>query len=521
MTKLIFRVLLLFVIASVSCDSKIEPYVEQNYDIVVYGGTSAGVVAAIQSARLGKKVLLIAENENKLGGLTTNGLGNTDIGLISSVGGIASEFYGNVGKYYDKTTSIIQFEPSVAKKVFNEMLTLTGKNITVLYYNERVNPPIEVIKDGNQISAILVNINEKITAKVFIDTSYEGDLMDKSMVKYFVGREANTTYGETLNGITNPDLSWPVNPYIDVSNTVGQLLPRVQSSLNGKVGDSDSKIQAYNYRLCMTRKPENRIMIEKPMLYNPLNYELLIRMANKKPNNAFLSVVALANGKYDVNNEGFISTDLPSINYEYPNGTFDVRKQIEDTVKDYMMGFIWTLQNDTRIPEVVRNRYKDLGLARDEFVLNSNWPYMIYIREGRRMVGEYVMKESDILVGGKVYDSIGLGSYNLDCHAVQFVLSFKNTLAVEGGIFKPVVKPYSISYRSILPKKEECSNLLVPVCMSASHVAYSSLRMEPVYMILAQSAAVAASLSIENKVMLHDIDYSVLREKLISLGQKL
>lgn len=489
-----------------------------SFDIIIYGATSSGVISAIQSARLNKKTLLIAKNAGMIGGMTTNGLGNTDIGKIEVVGGITNEFYRKIGQFYGLNSPMIRFEPKVASKVFKDMLEKES-NITIVYHNELHDGALEVVLVDNKIKEIVIpKRNQAFKGKVFIDASYEGDLMAISGVNYFVGRESNSKYNETLNGATELDLSWPIDVYKSEGDLTSGLLPHV-NNISNTIGSQDNKIQAYNFRLCMTNIPENRISIKKPDNYNELDYEMLIRMANKKPNNNYLSVVALPNNKFDVNNNGYVSTDLPGVNYAYPNGDYILRERIETYIKDYIKGYIWTLQNDVRIPEGIRKKYENLGLCRDEFINNNNWPYIIYIREGRRMVGEYIITENDVLNNTNNKNSIGKGSYGLDCHAVQYLTSFKNQLAVEGGIYKDIKKPYSICYESILPKKKECKNLLVTVCLSASHVAYSSLRMEPVYMILGQSAGVAASISIDSGVALHDINYTILKEKLIELNQ--
>lgn len=487
-------------------------------DIVVYGATSSGVIASIQAARMKKKVLLIVTANERIGGMTTNGLSNTDIGVFSSVGGLALEFYKNIGSYY-KLPYKLNFEPKVALETFLQMLR--KENITILY-NENIGINSKVVFDSTNIKYIITDSGKKISGNIFIDASYEGDLMAKSNVSYIIGRESNQKYNETLNGANDPDLGWGVSVFKEENNHLSGLLPNISPiSSHSRIGLEDHKIQPYNFRLCMTRKKDNLVMLDKPENYNIEDYELLVRFAKKKPKNNFLSVAPLANGKFDVNNEGHISTDLPGINYHYPDGNNEERKLIKEKIKQYIHGFIWTLQNDNRIPIEVREKYNSLGLAKDEFTDDKNWPFELYVREGRRMLGEYVMTEHDIKLETKIEDSIGMGSYSMDSHPVQYEVSKKNLLAVEGGIYKAIKAPYPISIKSILPKKMECTNLLVPVCLSASHVAYSTIRMEPVYMILGQSAAIAASLSIDKKVNLQDLNYSQLKPLLIGAGQKL
>ncbi|MER0438938.1 FAD-dependent oxidoreductase [Emticicia sp. W12TSBA100-4] len=487
-------------------------------DIVVYGATSSGVMAAIQASRMNKKVVLILTPNETIGGMSTNGLSNTDIGNVTAIGGLASEFYSNIGSHYNLPTKFT-FEPKIAMEVFLQMMK---REDIILVKANNFNTIKSVKIENGYIQNIVTNDGKIIYGKIFIDASYEGDLMAVSNVDYIVGRESNSMYSEKLNGVTPPILSWVVSVFKIKNDEKSGVLPNIStiSSFN-KIGLGDNKIQPYNFRLCMTTKKDNQIMIEKPAEYNIYDYELLVRYANLNPKNNFLSVVPLPNNKFDVNNEGFISTDLPGINFDYPKGDDEMRLKIKNKIKNYMLGFIWTLQNDVRIPLEVRNKYSNLGLAKDEFVDNNNWPFEVYVRESRRLIGEYVMTEHDIYSKTKINDSIGMGSYNIDSHPVQYEISSRNLLAIEGGLFYPISKPYPISYKCILPKREQCRNLLVSVCVSASHVALSSMRMEPVYMILGQSAAIAASLSIESNVAIHDLRYDILKVSLLTAGQKL
>lgn len=507
----IFLLLILGGCSSPVADGTITP-TEDSYDVVIYGGTASGVIAACQLADMGKYVALIASSPKHLGGMCTSGLSNVDIGKYESIGGMAKSFFETIqnNKLYPT------FEPSRALSYFTTMLASRKKFIKVIYDDGEVNQN-SIVKNEANIEGIFLKDGRYLRGKVFIDTSYEGDLMAFSGVSYTVGRESNSTYGETLNGIREPDFSWKISALFEDSNST--LLPFVNKTIDGNIGMGDSKIQPYNFRLCMTKDPQNRVMIEKPIDYNRNSYLSLIRYANLNPQNNFLSVVPIPNNKFDVNNEGYISTDLPGVNYLYPDGNKETRNQIKKNVETYMKGFIWTLQNDLSIPEVVRGRYKDLGLAKDEFVDNQNWPYLLYIREGRRMVGEYVMTEKSVRNLLDIDDSVGQGSYQIDCHTVQLVASSKGRFGSEGALYFPIDKPYKISYRSLLPKRSECSNLLVPVCLSASHVAYGTLRMEPVYMVLGQSAAIAAGISLEKKVSLHEINYQLLTNYLKLYGQ--
>jgi len=525
-----FCYLLLFLLSiSFSCNKAVSVNTyssDKVYDIVIYGATSSGIIAAVQAAENKKSVLLIANSVGSFGGMTTNGLTKTDIGNIKSIGGLAKAFYTNIGNYYG-TGFATTFEPKISREVF---INMSQSSYITILYNEYISETSSIQVDGHKISWFVTASGKKINGRMFIDASYEGDLMALTGINYTIGRESNNVYNETLNGVTAYDYEFRgvSTSFLDSSTYVKCF---DFNTFGGNIGVGDNKVQAYNFRLCMKyvtstakdvsvgRSNNDAVMIQKPLDYNENDFKLLIQAANLYPNNDFLSVQPLPNSKYDVNNQGFISTDLPGINYGYANGNKTTRLAIENRIKNYMQGFIWTLQNSPKIPLSVRNRYNSLALVVDEFADNSYWPYTIYLREGRRMIGEYVMTEKDVKSINTISDPVGIGSYPLDCHAVEYG-SKNNQLLVEGGIFGSIPNPYGISFRSLLPDTNQCKNLLVPVCLSASHVAFSSIRTEPVFMILGQSASEAACLALDyNLDSVQDLPYDSLKTHLITEGQ--
>lgn len=510
---------LIFLCLNISCLNSVNVGVPDNvtstsYDILVYGATPSGILAAIQGRKLGKSVLLI-NTSTRLGGMATNGLGNTDVGDEHSIGGLTHDFFELTSQYNSNTLNKYLFEPKIALKVFSAMIL---ENKLDVLNDDRISLEKNgVVKEGTKITSIQLESGKVFYAKVFIDASYEGDLMKQADVSYIVGRESNSIYAETINGTSYSDKRWAISPFLVEGDNKSGLLPYITNSI-GKQGSADNKVQGYCYRLTMTKNVDNRILIEKPNPYDEKLYELLIRASNFNPDNSFINVVPITSSKFDVNNQGLISLDLPSINYKYADSNYKERKNIEKNIENYIRGFIWTLQNNPRVSDKVRLRYSGLGLAKDEFLDNSNWPVQIYLREGRRMKGSYVMTERNVKNQIGIYDSIGKGSYPIDCHVVEYGVSSDGKLLVEGEFIIPI-KPYQISYRSLLPKKAECSNLLVTCCLSASHVAFCSLRMEPVFMIIGQSAGVAASMAIDGQTSLHEIDYNLLKKQLLQLGQ--
>lgn len=492
----------------------------KKYDLVIYGGTSSGIISAVQASKDGRNVLII-EPSTRLGGLTTGGLGMTDHGKKSSIGGLALDFYRRIGKKYNYDGPAWRFEPKIALEVFNDMIK--GQRITVIY-NESIDLDKGVMKIGNKIHSIKMESGKTFKGKIFIDATYEGDLMSHAGVNYTLGRESNSKYGEALNGIVENQHQFyipsGIDPYKEPGNSSSGLLPWINPDLGGNFGDGDSKIMAYCYRMCLTDDSKNRVIIEKPLTYNEIEYEILFRAFEKgfKKEQCF-QLTPIPNHKTDSNMGSGISTNYIGANWNYPEANYETREKIKKAHEIYQKGFVWTVQNHPRIPLEVRDFYKKWGLAKDEFVENNNWSPQLYIRESRRMVSDYVITENEIFQRKSVKKPIGLASYNIDSHPVQYCIGKDGFVRTEGGTLKSPPKAYQLDYGIIIPPKSNCENLLVSVCVSASHSAYSSLRMEPVYMILGQSAAVAASLAIEGKVPVQDIDYNLLKERLLATGQ--
>ena len=534
--RIFFAFLALMFLAAAS------PAAEPEYDIVVYGGTSGGVAAAVQGARLGRRVLLIEPGQH-LGGLTSGGLGATDIGNKAAIGGLAREFYRRIRKEYDNDAAwrfekhaeftgrghdknedtAWTFEPHVAEKVFRDLIR--EHNVTVAF-GQRLDLKHGVEKAGGRIISIRMESGETFRGKIFIDASYEGDLMAKASVSYHVGREANKTYGETPNGVQvknaiHHQFIKRVDAYVKPGDPASGLLPLVEAGPPGTDGDGDRRVQAYNFRLCATDRPANRRPWPKPKNYDEKQYELLLRNFEAGDLRLPWNPVLMPNRKTDSNNNFAFSTDNIGKNYEYPDGDYAKRERIWTEHVDYQKGLMWTLANHPRVPEKVRKHFQTWGLAKDEFPDTDNWPNQLYIREARRMIGEYVMIERNCRGKRLAEDSIGLAAYTMDSHNVQRYATRDGAVRNEGDVQVGGFPPYPIAYRSIVPKANECENLLVPVCLSASHISYGSIRMEPVFMVLGESAATAAAQAIDEAVAVQKIDYPKLRERLLKDKQVL
>ena len=505
-----------FIICS-SCTNQIQQ--NKEYDICIYGGTSSGIIAATAGARLGLKVVVI-EPGRHLGGLSSGGLGATDIGNKYAVTGIAREFYRKLGAHYKRFESWT-FEPHVAEEIFNEYAN--HPNITVII-NHRLK---KVDKKENKIESVQIVPSKssgifpgrKIRAGIFIDCSYEGDLMASAGISYTVGREDNTTYGEQYNGFQIREKhQFPdsIDPYIIPGDSLSGLVWGISDRKAEKPGTGDHRVQAYNFRLCLTQDTSNWIPISKPRGYNASKYELLRRLIEQRDRkkwkhtlNSYLSIIMMPNGKTDINNNGPFSTDLIGGNYDYPEANFHKRKRIIALHENYIKGLLYFLGYDPSVPDTLRKQMLSWGFAKDEFTDNNGFPHQIYVREARRMIGQYVMTEHNCLGDSVVNDGIGLAAYTMDSHNCQRIV-VNGMVKNEGDVQIGGFPPYPVSYRSITPKKNECMNLLVPVCLSASHIAYGSIRMEPVFMVLGQSAAVAAHLAIKNHCSVQDINVSEL-----------
>ncbi len=517
-------------------------------DVIVYGGTSAGVVAAVQAARMGKSVLIVCPDKH-LGGMSSGGLGWTDTGNKEVIGGIAREFYHRVWLHYDRDdawtwqdkseygnrgqgTPAIDgdartmwiFEPHVAEQVFEDLIA--EQNIPV-HRDRWLDRERGVQKDGARITEIRMTGGETYAGKMFIDATYEGDLMAAAGVTYHVGREASSQYGETWNGVQvgvlhhRHHFTKPVSPYVIPGDPSSGLLPRISDKPPGNKGEADHRIQAYCFRMCLTDHPENRVPFPKPVGYDPGQYELLLRVFDTGWRETFHKFDPIPNRKTDTNNHGPFSTDNIGMNYDYPEAPYKRRAEIVAEHETYQKGLMYFLANDPRVPEDVRSRMSRWGLAADEFTDNGNWPYQLYIREARRMVGLYVTTENDVLSKRDVPQPVGMGSYTMDSHNVQRYVKPDGFVQNEGDIGVGVPKPYRIPYGSLVPMRGECDNLLVPVCVSSSHIAYGSIRMEPVFMILGQSAATAAARAIDHRCAVQNVDYNKLREQLLNDNQRL
>jgi hypothetical protein len=527
------------------CGTILTPHAgaaENEYDIVVYGGTSGGVAAAVQAAREGRSVVLLEPGKH-LGGLTAGGLGATDIGNKGAIGGLSREFYRRIRKHYADDSAWTRekradfkshghepnedtawtFEPHVAEKVFND---LVREHKIPVKFGERLDLKKGVTKDGPRIVALTTESGATYRGKVFIDATYEGDLMAKAGVSYHVGREANKVYGETLNGVqvknaVHHQFVKTVDPFVKPGDSLSGLLPGVHAGPPGTDGDGDSRVQAYNYRLCATDVPANRLPWPKPDGYDEKDYELLLRNFEAGDLRLPWNPLLMPNRKTDANNNFAFSTDFLGANYDYPDGDYATRDRIVKAHVRYTQGLMWTLANHARVPARVRDHFQAWGPAKDEFVDNDNWPHQLYIREARRMVGDYIMTEDNCRGRRTATDPVGLAAYTMDSHNVQRYVTKDGHVLNEGDVQVGGFPPYPISYRALLPKAGQCTNLLVPVCLSASHIAYGSIRMEPVFMVLGQSAATAAGLAIDGKLDVQKIDDKALRERLVKDGQVL
>ena len=511
------------------------------YDLVVYGGTSAGAMAAAQAALMGKRVALI-EPGNHLGGMTSGGLGWIDVGDPRTIGGLACGFFHQIWLHYqqenawkwearreqkgqhkkldqdDQTMWIV--EPSLAESLFRQLVT--HPTITVLH-GERLNRKTGVQKSGQKIVSLAMESGRVLRARMFIDATYEGDLMAAAGVTYIVGREANSQYGETINGVhsllkIHPIFPEGIDPYKIKGAPSSGLLPRVRLDHGIAQGEGDRGVQAYNYRMCLTDVPENRVAVEKPAGYDEGDYEIVFR-AIEIGTKDFFKLDLMPNRKTDSNNNGFISTDFVGMSETYPEADYETRERLAKAHEQWQRGLVWTLQNHPRVPEAMRKFYAPWGLAKDEFADTGHWPHQLYIREARRMVADVVVTENTALGRETVPDPVGLGSYAMDSHATRHTISPKGFVKNEGGMFVSLPGPYGISYRALVPRRGECENLLVPVCTSATHAAYGSLRMEPVFMVLGQSTATAACLAMDQGVTVQDLPYKSLQTRLASDAQ--
>lgn len=504
-----------------SCSQKEDPPI---YDVVVYGANSAGVIAAYTAKTMGKSVLLI-EPTNHLGGLTTGGLGYTDIGNKFAVTGLSRDFYRRLGEHYGKFEQWI-FEPSVAKKTFQEYLDKAGIEVQ---YGLRI---IGVEKSDGRIQSIELensfnpssSTNQQVGGKVFIDATYEGDLMAKAGVSYAIGREPNSQYGETYNGVqlmTGHQFPDGIDPYVVPGDPSSGLLWGISDGELKPDGTGDDKIQAYNYRICLTNDPANRIEITKPEGYDPSMFDLLVRLFEAQPGNRSLGNYfiwsRMPNNKTDINNRGGFSTDMIGMNHNYPEGSYEERQEIIDAHTHYTKSLLYFYKTDPRVPQELQSAIQEWGYPKDEYTDTDNWSPQLYVREVRRMVGEYVMTQANCVGEEVVEDGVGMAAYTMDSHNIQRIViekDGKKMVKNEGNVEIGGFGPYPIAYRSLIPKMAEVQNLFVPAALSATHIAFGSIRMEPVFMVLGQSSAVAASMAIDGDLAVQDIDVVALQREL-------
>jgi hypothetical protein len=521
-----------------------EGHTPQVHDVVVYGGTSAGVIAAVQAHAMGKSVVLVCP-ERHVGGMSASGLGWTDSGDKRVIGGLARGFYRRVKAHYDDPAAWRQqrpeeysryrpdadamwvFEPHVAETVFEELLAEAGIEVRRDQWLDR---EAGVAMDGTTIVSIAMLDGTTYAGRAFVDATYEGDLMAAAGVSYTVGREANATYGETLNGVQTRNarshqFTNRVSPYVVPVDPASGLLPRVHADGPGEEGSGDHRVQAYNYRLCLTDDPSNQLPFPRPEGYDSLQYELLLRDLLAGSRHVFGKFDPAPNRKTDTNNHGSFSTDDIGMSYDYPEASYERRAEILAEHERYQKGYFWFLCNDPRVPADVRERMGRWGLAADEFLDNDGWPHQIYVREARRMLGEFVMTERCLRGLEPTPEPVGMGSYNMDSHHVQrYVAHDEDGSAYvlnEGDIQVSPGRAYPIARGALLPRRSECTNLVVPVAVSASHIAYGSIRMEPVFMILGQSAATMAVLALEGELAVQDLPWPQLRARLLADGQVL
>ena len=520
-------------------------------DVVIYGGTSAAVAAAVQVKRMGKSVVIVCPDKH-LGGLSSGGLGFTDTGDKSVIGGISREFYQGIWEHYNdpaawkwqkreaygnkgQGTPAIDgaqrtmwiFEPHAAEAVFEDWIRRYKIPVDRDQWLDR---DVGVRRKAGRIVSIRMLSGKSYEGRMFIDATYEGDLMAAAGVQYAVGREAKSVYGEEWAGVQTGQfhhrhnfsvIKGGISAYRIPGDPASGLLPRISPEPPGNRGDGDKRVQAYCYRLCLTDNPDNRVPFPKPIGYDPGQYELVLRIYQSGWRETFDKFDAIPNAKTDTNNHGPMSTDNPGYNYDYPEAGYVRRQEILKEHEQYEKGWLYFIADDPRIPADVREAMGGWGLSKDEFIDNGNWPHQIYVREARRMKGVHVMTEHELLKRRPTPEPVGMGSYSIDSHNVRRYVTPEGLAENEGDIGVSTKGPYQISFGSLLPKKSQCSNLVVPVCVSSSHAAFGSIRMEPVFMILGQSAATAAVMAMDAHQAVQDLPYARLRDRLLQDRQVL
>ena len=531
-------------------------------DLVIYGSSPAALTAAIEAQRLGRTAVIVCP-ETRIGGLTTGGLGQTDIGNKSAFGGLALQFYRDVADWYkvdshwkyEKRSDYIPdgqcagsfgedsmwtFEPSAALAILERWERDNKLEIVRGEFLDR--KPGGVVRNGSRIVAIKTLSGKTFRGKMFVDATYEGDLMAAAGVSYTVGREANSVYGETISGVEralskNHQFNKGVSPYVKPGDPSSGLLPYVEPDTDEPEGAGDGRVQAYCFRMCLTDEPSNRIPFVKPEGYDPKNYELLLRNLEAIDPETFVKKAAkfwefmpwinsrMPNRKTDTNNRSGFSTDFIGQNHAWPEASYKEREKMLKAHLDYQMGLMWTLANNPRVPEPIRSRVAQWGTCKDEFAdgLGHGWQSQLYVREARRMVGDYVATEHDVLRERTTSRPVAMAAYGMDSHHVRRYVGKDGFVHNEGNIedWRAGGKPYPLDYGVIIPKKGDCENLFVPVCVSASHMAFGSIRMEPVFFALGQVAGAAAALSLDADCAVQDLSYESLKKVLLDGGQVL
>ncbi len=513
------------------------------FDIVIYGGTPAGFIAAIQAAQSGKTVALI-EQSSLIGGIVVNGLGGTDIDNHKefqnslAVGGLSLEFYRRIAIHYGrlsefesklhkrvKDPSMWRFEPHVAEKIIKEWIE---EHQISLFLNTRLKDGTRSVqKKGNIIQQIEMEDGNVFSAKVFIDATLEGDLLVASKVSMTWGRESNSLYGETKNGIqaetTHAQFEVKVDPYIQQGNPSSGVIPTIQDELFGTPGNGDKSIQAYCFRMCLTQIDSNRIPFTKPENYDRNEYEIYLRYL-KSGGELYTPGVGIPKGKTDLGAWHDLSHNLYGMNHGYPDGDYETRKNIFNQHKTFTQGLFYFLANDPEVGSLdplLQKNWQNWGLCKDEFADNEGWPRQFYVRDARRMVSDYVITEHHTNLENPLIaeDPVAVAFWPPDLHSARRIV--KDGFAYnEGFVFGGNTwRPFGISYKALIPKKEECINLLTPTCLSSSHIAYGAIRIEFTYMALGQACSIAASLAIDNNTSVQEVNYKALREKLIELKQ--
>jgi hypothetical protein len=458
-------------------------------DVVVYGATPAGITASIAAADSGQAVLLLAPKRH-VGGMSTSGLGRNEAPHLSpkkTFGGLAQQFFNQIRPGGPGNR---RWHAHKAERIFEKMLSEAGVDVR---YQQRLD---RVTMKGPCIQRLHTQRGRAYNANVFIDATYEGDLLAAAGVSYKLGRESRDQYGETLAGVR-----YRRRIDIDVRDAHGDLLPGVTATNNGlpEEGSGDHRVMCYNVRLNITDNPENRVPIEKPKGYDPRDYALLLRCIKAgvlEDAGDILGMYGLPGGKVELNNRqaGIVSLGMLGAQHGWAEASYPQRAKIHRRHRRYTQGMLWFLQHDPRVPENIQQRLKPYGLCKDEWPDNDHWPYYLYVREARRMVGPDVMTQADVTTDRAKESVIALGSHFIDSHDVARFAHPKGGFVNEGRLWQPG-RIFDLPYWAMTPKKTQCQNLLVPVCVSASHVAFSAIRLEPTWMKLGEVAGLAAAIA--------------------------